>query len=863
MSTVADWLKPIDELITSKRIEVITSDVFDTLVWRSVATPSDQFVHVGQRLLDEGVLAPHVDPVAFTEGRVLAEEAARRVARQETDTEEVGIEAIWQQMPEAWVTPAQRQRSLEIELVVEGEMLRLHDDVWRLLAKAHAAGIRIVLVSDIYLSASQLGELLGRAGAPLDCVDSIVTSADDGRGKASGLLAGVVRRLGCAPKRVLHIGDHPVSDIATAKTLGCRVLATDIPPDARSATGIVEALKTSSRLIGSDAGVSASIRTALVRAGRIGGDPAYQFGATVAGPVVGACAAWMSDQAAELGVESLHCLLREGATLADLARTTRPEGPTPLTINASRWVFLRASVIVGVPEELDRALARRSMFEARHVADAFNVPISDVRRVIGSDAVPVDRRPIICEQLMGDRVIRDAVMASSGELRGRLVRYLDNALAPTTIDGRERVVVADIGWAGTIQMGLEDIMRAEGRPIETIGLYLMLSPLGVQRSHMGRRMHGFLPVAGRDGAAAGIVGRNPELLEQICTPEIGTLIDIDQSGSPIIAEAMKHPTDSHALARRGLYDFVQAACETGALGRSSLLSDDSVTRSALLAGLAQTLQYPSPQLARRLCEWSHDDVAGESVEQLVDPSWERAIGYLDASSARAVTMNELFWLPGAAALENPTLAAQLDAVERGVDVDRLCPPSELGESLVAIFAHGTSHAELQRRRVPSIGPNGWTLQWVEGPLPSVRMVRVDFGDRPGFVELGFIEIILSTSNGTERIEISRVDANELVWHDAHVVAKRLVSVGYAGRVVVTVPESLGGRVESVTVRVAYRAWATEPPRIAFVPIGRRVRSGMWDLARGLRRRLAARGILVERGRRGVVVRRAGWRSKPD
>lgn len=862
MSSVADWLKPIDRLITSKRIEVITSDVFDTLVWRSVATPSDQFMHVGQRLLDEGVLAPHVNPEAFTEGRVLAEEAARRVARRETDTEEVGIEAIWQQMPDTWVNPAQRQRGLEIELVVEGEMLRLHDDVWHLLAEAHAAGIRVVLVSDIYLSASQLGGLLGRAGAPLGCVDSIATSADEGRGKASGLLAGVVRGLGCAPKRVLHIGDHPVSDIATAKTLGCHALATDVPSDARSATGLVEALKTSSRSIGSDAGASASIRTALVRAGRIGEDPAYQFGATVAGPVLGACAAWMSDRAAELGVGSLHCFLREGATLADLARTTRPEGPIPRTVNASRWVFLRASVIAGVPEELDRALARRSMFEAHHVADAFNVPVSDVRRVIGSDAVPVHRRPMICEQLMGDRVIRDAVMASSGELRGRLVRYLDNALAPTTVDGRERVVVADIGWAGTIQMGLEEIMRAEGRPIETIGLYLMLSPLGVQRSHLGRRMYGFLPTGGGDGAAAGIVGRNPELLEQICTPEIGTLIDIDHSGAPIIAEAMKHQSDSHALARRGLYDFVRAACEAGALGRSSPLSDDPSTRSALLAGLAQTLQYPTPELARRLCEWSHDDVAGKSVEQMVDPSWQRAIGYLDASSARAVTMNELFWLPGAAALENPTLAAQLDAVERGVDADRLCPPSELGESLVAVFAHGTSHAEVQRRRVPSIGPNGWMLQWAEGPLPSVRSVRVDFGDRPGFVELGFIEIILTTSDGTERIEICRVDANELVWHDAHVVAKRLVSVGYAGRVVVTVPEALGGQVDAVAVKVAFRAWGTEPPRVAVVPIVRRARSAMWRLARGLRRRLAARGILIERGQRGIVVRRAGSRARP-
>ena len=64
--------------LRSGAFELFTCDVFDTLVWRAVARPTDLFVSLGQLLIDRGLVPKDLDPVEFSGTRQWAEADARR-----------------------------------------------------------------------------------------------------------------------------------------------------------------------------------------------------------------------------------------------------------------------------------------------------------------------------------------------------------------------------------------------------------------------------------------------------------------------------------------------------------------------------------------------------------------------------------------------------------------------------------------------------------------------------------------------------------------------------------------------------------------------------------------------------------------
>ena len=126
-----------------------------------------------------------------------------------------------------------------------------------------------------------------------------------------------------------------------------------------------------------------------------------------------------------------------------------------------------AAVIDGTTDELIRALIRRAAFQPEHVADAFAVDAGDVARVIGDGPLRDDEFIPAIEAIASDDALRTAIVESSAELRSRVMRYLQRAIDP---DEQGRVIVCDIGWGGTIQEAMTEILkihRFDGDPENT------------------------------------------------------------------------------------------------------------------------------------------------------------------------------------------------------------------------------------------------------------------------------------------------------------------------------------------------------------------------------------------------------------
>ncbi|MEM9515800.1 MAG: HAD hydrolase-like protein [Actinomycetota bacterium] len=775
MATTPTVYSDARSLIDRGGIELLTSDVFDTLLWRDAASPHDLFVALGADLVDARLVPDHVTPADVLDARIHAERRARTTARREYGVGECTIEEIWQRMPAAWLEQIGGVAAgVTAEIEMEQRHLRPIEPAIELLQHAHGAGVSVALVSDTYFSSEQLLGLFAERGIELPPLFDLVASSEHRDNKAGKLLAHALEHHHINPRRVLHIGDNPHADAVAAHDAGTHFVGLDIPHAERIGPAMPHALASFSATHGTDAGASALSRELLLTAGGArdaGGGPAatYEFGVTVGGPLLAGFADWITARTADLGVRKVHYVLREGGFISDVVAALRPDAPRAAHVHASRWVMGRAAVIEGTPDELVRALIRRAAFRPDHVTEAFDIDRAAVTRVIGDGPLSdADFLPAI-EAIANDEQLRTTIVESSAALRARVMRYLQRALDADD----DRIVVCDIGWGGTIQEALQVMLTAEGWSVELIGLYLMLSNPGRDRVAGGARMSGFLPDDGvvpigverSTTSDPDIVMRTPEIVEQLCTPEIGTLVDIDDSGSPVLADDPGGALESRRTARRGVLDY--ARLRQTRLPEASAdprLRSDAYRRT-LLAGLAGTIRRPSARLARELGRWEHDDVGGRGHEPLVPAGAADLLRFANAADTDMIGTRHVYWLHGAAALANGELAAQLDAVEAGVAAEELCPPSDVGQALIAVFPPDDTLATAQVATVPHRSSRGWSMLRLTAAVGQVRDVRIDIGTAALSFELGRLHIV--GASGRVAVRIDRTDDERLRWIGGH------------------------------------------------------------------------------------------------
>ncbi|MEM8618731.1 MAG: HAD family hydrolase [Actinomycetota bacterium] len=798
-------------LIERGDITLLTSDIFDTLLWRDAAMPHDLFVVLGAALVVANDVPAYVTAEDVLDARIHAERRARNAAENKHGVGECTVEEIWARMPATWLERIGGvDAGVRAELEMEAQHLRPIEPAIELLHDAHATGVDVALVSDTYFSSAQLLQLFSSIGVDLPPLAFVAASSEHRNNKASALLAHALDHRGTDPQRVLHIGDNPHADARAAADAGTHFVGLDIPHAERIGPAMPSSLASFSATHGTDAGASALSRELLLAAGGArtdsGPDASYEFGVTVGGPLLTGFADWITDRTADLGADKVHYLLREGGFISEVVAALRPDAPNAAHVHASRWVMGRAAVVDGTTDELIRALIRRAAFQPEHVAEAFGLDTSDVARVIGNGPLRDDEFIPAIEAIAEDDALRTAIVESSAELRGRVMRYLQRSIDP---DEQGRVIVCDIGWGGTIQEALTAILTAEGWPVELIGLYLMLSRPGRDRAAAGARMAGFLPDDGvvpigidrtttRD---PDIVMRTPEIAEQLCTPELGTLLDIDDSGTPILADNPGGALGSRRRARRGVLDYTELRRVRlpDAATDQRLWSD--AYRRALLAGLAGTIRRPSSRLASELGTWEHDDVGGRGHEPLIPRHADDLLRYVNAADTDLIGTRHVYWLHGAAALANQELAAQLDAIEAGIDPAELCPPSEVGKALIAVFPPDDHLAVAQVALVPHRSPTGWSSLRLSAAVDAVREVRIDIGTEATSFELGRLRIRGATNRVA--ISITRTDDARLRWTNGHPTDERggvLRAGGY-----LSVPFERAAVNDTLDIEVAFRA----------------------------------------------------------
>ena len=200
-----------DIIAEIEKAEVVSFDVFDTLVKRDVAEPEDVHVLVGLK---------------FTErtGRKIEKYEQRRVqaecvAKKKAAGNEITLQEIFDQLGNISTKDKELLFRLEQELEYEVccqdvEMKKIYDIV-------HSMGKHIVITSDMYLSEEVIQRILKKCG--YKGYEKIYLSSSYGVTKSSGELFKFLKKDYCkVSDRILHIGDNVKSDFCRARQSGIK-----------------------------------------------------------------------------------------------------------------------------------------------------------------------------------------------------------------------------------------------------------------------------------------------------------------------------------------------------------------------------------------------------------------------------------------------------------------------------------------------------------------------------------------------------------------------------------------------------------------------------------------------------------------
>ena len=209
--------------VSSPEFDVVSFDVFDTLLCRTVAAPTDIFALMQTRLeRDFDSRFPAVLVARFSDFRMGAERLLRRRLdlRSGPGVEEMTITDVYDELAgEFDLGPDDIQTLTKLEQEVELGCLVRSEANAGLYAAAGRAGKRRIIVSDFIHPADFVERALRQAG--YDGWERIFVSSEHGRKKHSGALYDLVlKEIGVTADRMLHVGDNEHGDIAMAEDRG-------------------------------------------------------------------------------------------------------------------------------------------------------------------------------------------------------------------------------------------------------------------------------------------------------------------------------------------------------------------------------------------------------------------------------------------------------------------------------------------------------------------------------------------------------------------------------------------------------------------------------------------------------------------
>lgn len=648
-------LTGIYNAIQQKEISVLSIDIFDTLLWRRIPLPEDLFILLGQRLKQEGWLIDAVIPEVFADLRMKGARLARMKKSNISVTDKVGRrkkvslaevtlhEIYWElgalfkkitveefvEGKKGILNESDIDEPIAQEILYEKQLTEWDTNIVQLIQYAADAGIQVVLVSDTYFEKRHLIEILDRpylnAKKPiLSYISKIYPSCEYGVSKGGGLFDDMLKDLDIPAKKILHVGDNLKADVKAAQKAG--LLASHYPKlDAELQEVLVRELsediaerKNYLDPQFGDFGLTA-LRSRVSFSGEIQQIPDarerffWLYGARILGPITTAFAHWLYKRAQELGESKIYCMMRDGHLYAEtLNRMAKcyPNYPLePIQLWLSRRYVTSACVMFGNAEEVYSLLAVHPSiaFTLESFCQSLGIDVDSVK------ALSKDRYQRLNGELIQKKfakrissypALRQQIVATATIRRKRLMKYLNSII---DLKNTKRILIADVGWIGTIQSALKMALAMEGFNIEVHGLYEGIyekADIGLLR---GSVREGYLLKCGQPRWVELSIRDGMYAFEVAHHPNTGSLSDIDDSGDVIIGSSYLPESQQNEIKRlqQGIYAFCDLYTKYRELGALNWDPSSETLIGQLQHILARCTSFPTRSEAIQFSPWMH------------------------------------------------------------------------------------------------------------------------------------------------------------------------------------------------------------------------------------------------------------------
>ena len=429
--------------------QYISFDIFDTVIRRSVAVPSDIF-----RLMES---AGGESLAGFARMRMEAEARCR-----EKTGRPVKLAEIYDELRDSLGARADELMAREVQMELDG--CRPNEPWASLCRECIGAGRTVVMVSDMYLPAAVIGQMLDRCG--IRGYKKLYVSCEEGARKSDGSLFRVVlRELDIRPPQLLHIGDNRRSDVIRPMAMGIRVR--QMKSRQKEMCAVPKSIPADETLMYRTLSVCIENCTE--------GAPEYEKqGAAIFGPILLGFAQWLGDRLRQDGITDVYFMARDGYTMKQAFDILETTGFCTHYMYCSRRSFVvpmlwKHSSMEGVMRAyswttLTGMNMRRFLQKVGLAPEAYAQSARDF-------GIEMDRRYYKGAFFRDDSVrafyetVREDVERNSRREYEALLAYI------RSFDMRGTIAVVDIGYHGTMQNALQELLKEAGIDVRVKGYY--------------------------------------------------------------------------------------------------------------------------------------------------------------------------------------------------------------------------------------------------------------------------------------------------------------------------------------------------------------------------------------------------------
>ncbi|MBS1301789.1 hypothetical protein [Loktanella sp. SALINAS62] len=194
--------------------QIVSFDIFDTVLWRDDKSELERFAYIARAFTGR---MPGHDARAWLAARIFSASHAYQMSEIVDGTTEGRLSDIALNMMHAMRVAGDRQEAARLwcqtELEVETRQLRVAPFIDQLISQLVADGKQVIFLSDMYLQADQIRQLLNNLAFDLGRVTRLISTADERVNKRSGtIFPRIFREMDLQPGAFLHMGDSLTSD---------------------------------------------------------------------------------------------------------------------------------------------------------------------------------------------------------------------------------------------------------------------------------------------------------------------------------------------------------------------------------------------------------------------------------------------------------------------------------------------------------------------------------------------------------------------------------------------------------------------------------------------------------------------------